>query len=270
MNPDPTASSGASSPQAAQSAAQPTRPEKSEGPNWNARSSSTRRTYRGLSFDQLRGLILDGELNEADWVQKEGGATWTEIGAVPELADATPAFTFRRDRGISVAEAEEDMDMTPMIDVVFQLLLFFLLISTFQVQKAIGFPPPGNEKESRKIPTIGQLGRDRVLVSVDAKDQIELLHYNQQGQLARREPIKKEDLVSRLGEIAKQQRKTAVVIQADDKAIHETVVAVIDAAYQANMEDVRIAQPVEVKGDQPSETPVAPKAGGPVPKIEDK
>ena len=238
--------------------------------NWNARSATTRRTYRNLSFDQLRGLILDGELTEVDWVQKEGDQTWTEIGAVPELADAIPAFTFRRDRGIDVAEAEEDMDMTPMIDVVFQLLLFFLLISTFQVQKAIGFPSPGDEKESQKIPTIGQLGRDRVLVSVDAQNQIELLHYDQQGQLIKREPVKKEDLVGRLEEIAKQQRKTAVVIQADDKAHHETVVAVIDAAYQADMQDVRIAQPVEVKGEKPTETPVAPKAGGPVRKIEDK
>jgi len=270
MNRDVASSSAAAPAATGQSGVQPTRPEKPEAPSWNARSASTRRTYRNVSFDQLRALILDGELNEADWVQKEGIATWTEIGAVPELADAIPAFTFRRDRGISVAEAEEDMDMTPMIDVVFQLLLFFLLISTFQVQKAIGFPSPADEKESKNIPTMGQLGRDRVLVSVDAQNQIELLHYDQQGQLTNREPVKKEDLVSRLGEVGKQQQKTAVVIQADDKALHETVVAVIDAAYQANMEDVRIAQPVEVKGEKPAETPLAPKTGGPVRKIEDK
>jgi biopolymer transport protein ExbD len=243
---------------------------KPDVPGWNARSNSTRRTYRNLSFDQLRALLLDGELTESDWVQKESTTAWTEIGAVPALADAVPAFSFRRDRGIGVAEAEEDMDMTPMIDVVFQLLLFFLLISTFQVQKAIGFPSPGDDKESKNIPTIGQLGRDRVLVSVNAENQIELLHYDQQGKLTQREPVKKEELVDRLGEIGKRDRKTSVVIQADDKALHESVVGVIDAAYQANMEDVRIAQPVEAKGEKPAETPVAPKAGGPARKIEDK
>lgn len=241
--------------------------------NWNARSSSTRRTYRSLSFEQIRGLILDGELTETDWVQREGEPTWIEIGAVPELADAIPAFTFSRDRGISTAEAEEDMDMTPMIDIVFQLLLFFLLISTFQVQKAIGFPDPGDPKQAKNIPTLGQLGRDRVIISINAKNEFELLHYDATGAAQRPEPIKREDLESRLEQVARQERKTSVIIRADDKAKHESVVAVIDAANQANMEDIRIAQPVAVEGGEAGETPatpVTPKAGGAVRAIEDK
>ena len=103
-----------------------------------------------------------------------------------------------------------------------------------------------------------------------AENRIELLHYDQQGKLTQREPVKTEELVDRLTEIGKRDRKTSVVIQADDKALHESVVAVIDAAYQANMEDVRIAQPVEVKGEKPAETPVAPKSGGPARKVKDK
>src|SRR6059036_3624746 len=62
--------------------------------NWNARSSSAQRNFRGLAFDQLRGLVLDGELIETDWVQREGESVWREIGAVPELSDAVPKFTF--------------------------------------------------------------------------------------------------------------------------------------------------------------------------------
>ena len=239
--------------------------------NWNARSSSTRRTFRNLTFEQLRGLILDGELSESDWVQREGEATWIEIGAVPELADAIPAFTFRR-AGASASD-EEDMDMTPMIDVVFQLLLFFMLISTFQVQKAIGFPDPGDPKQAKNIPTLGQLGRDRVIISINAKNKFELLHYDASGTAARPEPIKREDLVSRLEQVARQERKTSVIIRADDKAKHESVVAVIDAANQANMEDIRIAQPVAVEGGEAGEspaTPVTPKTGEVPRTIEDK
>lgn len=239
--------------------------------NWNARSNSTRRTYRNLTFDQLRGLILDGDLTEADWVQREGDPRWIEIGAVPELADAVPAFSFRHDRALLTEE--EDMDMTPMIDVVFQLLLFFMIISTFQVQKAIGFPDPSDPKQSKNIPTLGQLGRDRIVLSVNAKNEIELLHYDAQGTAARAEPVKKVDLVSRFEQVARQERKTSVIIRADDKAHHEFVVAVIDAANLANMEDIRIAQPVVAKGDESpeqSEMPVAPKAGGESRTIEDK
>lgn len=239
--------------------------------NWNARASLTRRTFRNLTFEQLRGLVLDGELSEADWVQREGEPTWIEIGTVPELADAIPAFTFRRE--VALSSEEEDMDMTPMIDVVFQLLLFFMLISTFQVQKAIGFPDPGDPKQAKNIPTLGQLGRDRVIISINAKNEFELLHYDASGAAARPEPIKREDLVSRLEQVARQERKTSVIIRADDKAKHESVVAVIDAANQANMEDIRIAQPVAVEGGESAEspaTPVTPKAGGVPRAIEDK
>jgi biopolymer transport protein ExbD len=236
--------------------------------NWSARTNQSRRTYRGITFDQLRALVLDGELAENDWVQREGDVAWTELGAVPELADALPAFTFRRDR--ATQDIEEDMDMTPMIDVVFQLLLFFMLISTFQVQKAIGFPDPGDTKEAKNVPTLGQLGRDRVLVAINAQNQIELLHYDGQGKESRREPIKREDLTDRFSQIAKNERKTAVLIQADDKAQHDSVIAVIDAAYQANMEDIRIAEPVETgKADKPA-TSVTPKPGGAARKVEDQ
>jgi biopolymer transport protein ExbD len=227
--------------------------------NWNARSASTRLLFRNLSFDQLRALVLDGELNETDWVQRDGEATWTEIGAVPELADAVPAFTFRR--GGAVAAAEEDMDMTPMIDVVFQLLLFFMVISTFQVQKSIGFPDPGDSKKSPNIPVLGQLGRDRIVVSVSAQDELELLHYDQSGAAPRSEPVKREDLVRRFEQIGREQRKTSVIIRADDQARHETVVAVIDAANLASMEDIRIAQPVESLKEDASDnaTPIGPE-----------
>jgi biopolymer transport protein ExbD len=200
-------------------------------------------------------------LTEVDWVHQEGDATWREIGVVPELADAIPAFTFRRDRGLS--ESDEDMDMTPMIDVVFQLLLFFMIISTFQVQKAIGFPDASDTKESKNIQLIGQVGRDHILVAIDARNQFEILHYDRQGKLARREPAERESLSDRLEEIARQEHKTAVVIQADDRAEHQSVVTVIDAATVANLSDIRIAQPVSGPGERPAETPVSPTRPAP-------
>jgi len=237
--------------------------------NWNARSGSMRRTYRNLSFEQLRALVLDGELNESDWVQREGYQTWTEIGAVTELADAIPAFTFRRDR--ATLEGDEDMDMTPMIDVVFQLLLFFMIISTFQIQKAIGFPNPGDPKEAKNIPTLGQLGRDRVILSISAQNDFELLHYDREGKAAVPEPVKREDLLRRLKKAVRNDRKTSLIIRADDKAKHESVVAAIDAANLADMEDIRIAQPVEAgTGPASTDTPVMPRDSAAPRVVEDK
>lgn len=248
--------------------------------NWDARSAATRQTYRNLSLDQLRGLILDGELGEADWVTREGERTWLEIGVVPELADALPAFTFRRGAGLHAVE--EDMDMTPMIDVVFQLLLFFMIIFTFQVQKSIDIPQSDRPDQAQQAPTLGQIGRDHVVVAVGAKNQIELLHYNEQNQLAKREPLSRdgqslqetvEKLVSRFEEIAREELKTSVIIDGDDQAWHETVVAVIDAASRAQMQDIRIAQPVERKSEGKTVRPgttVQPAGEGPPGAVRDK
>ena len=46
-------------------------------------------------------------------------------------------------RGRSHAQADEaSVDLTPMLDVVFILLIFFIVTSTFAQEQALGLEPP--------------------------------------------------------------------------------------------------------------------------------
>jgi biopolymer transport protein ExbD len=54
-----------------------------------------------------------------------------------EEVDPDPALDF----GAAKKIPQDDMDMTPMIDVVFLLLIFFVLTASFAVQKSIEQPP---------------------------------------------------------------------------------------------------------------------------------
>lgn len=43
---------------------------------------------------------------------------------------------------------EAEMDMTPMVDIVFQLLIFFMITASFTMQKAMPVPKPKDDRPS--------------------------------------------------------------------------------------------------------------------------
>ena len=46
-------------------------------------------------------------------------------------------------------DSDNEVDMTPMIDCVFLLLIFFLVTASFQLQKALEIPPPEQKTQRR-------------------------------------------------------------------------------------------------------------------------
>lgn len=107
------------------------------------------KTYRSVAFDMLVRMATEGRLVAGDLVRRPGTAQWIPVGEVPALAAALPqrpevanddegsiAWTMRLPR-----EAEDtEMDMTPMIDVTFQLLIFFML--TNALANPVPIPTP--------------------------------------------------------------------------------------------------------------------------------
>ena len=80
-----------------------------------------------------------------------------EIGEVP----ATPAPVYvpdelyaddededeDDDERISRGGDDEEMDLTPMVDVTFLLLIFFMITASFSIQKTLEVPPPDPEEK---------------------------------------------------------------------------------------------------------------------------
>ena len=127
----------------------------------------------------------------------------------------------------SKRQDEEEVNLTPMLDVVFILLIFFIVTASFVKESGIDINRPAAATAVRKergnilvaITPTGQIWIDRRQVDIRAvRANIERLHAeNPQG---------------------------AVVIQADRESKNGLLVEVLDAAKLAGVENISIAAEV--------------------------
>ena len=104
---------------------------------WILRKREEGRTFGPLDDDALRRWAWDGLVDPNDELSVDDGSTWTRAGGVAALesfmqgqveqtvvAVAAPATVRRRRKGSL-------LDMTPLIDCVFLLLIFFFVATSF-------------------------------------------------------------------------------------------------------------------------------------------
>jgi len=131
-------------------------------------------------------------------------------------------------RGRSSRPAEEaDVDLTPMLDVVFILLIFFIVTSTFIQEKALGLeppPPPSPSTPEQQVPAIVVYVNEDNLIRVNGR----LTDLG--GVRANIERLKAEN------------PESALVIQAHPDAKSGTIIKIRDEAYNAQMDRVNVIQ----------------------------
>lgn len=120
---------------------------------------------------------------------------------------------------------EADVNITPLIDVVFLLLIFFMVTTTFQVTSGIKVDLPDSDAQ------MSDQNIRRVVISIKADGGIYV------GQ----DLVTIEALNARLAETAKENPDAMVVIRADQGVIHGQVVNVMDAARRAGLKKMAIA-----------------------------
>ena len=121
--------------------------------------------------------------------------------------------------------ADPIIDLTPMIDVVFQLVLFFMVSTTFKTAPAIQVDLP-------------QSGPD-VVVS-DSEDITLWVTAGGQVYLDQR-PVEEEALRARLSHAGATRPETLVVLKADQGVAHGKVVAILDMARAYGLARLAIA-----------------------------
>jgi biopolymer transport protein ExbD len=135
---------------------------------------------------------------------------------------------------------DEGIDMTPMVDVTFLLLIFFMVTAAYSLQKSIQVPAPDQEESSAQARTVEDIERDDDYVIIRiAKDNT--IWVNEQEA-----PSEQEVLVklreAREGPPGTTTRgPTSLLVMADIEARHETVVMCLDAGSAVGMENVRLA-----------------------------
>jgi biopolymer transport protein ExbD len=127
---------------------------------------------------------------------------------------------------------QDEMDLTPMVDVTFLLLIFFMITASFSLTKTIETPPPDPDKQGAKtLQNLDELEMTSIMARIDDQDNVFLDD----------EPVDVLDLETVLGDKLRSEQKNELIIQASTQCRHETFVQVFDAATGAGMQKIRLA-----------------------------
>ena len=126
----------------------------------------------------------------------------------------------RRDR----RKSESEVNLTPMLDVVFIMLIFFIVTASFVKESGIEISRPGASTAVRKE-------KGNILIAISANDQI-WMNRRQVDPRALRANIERAHAENPQG---------AVIIQADKEAKTGLLVQVMDAARSAGVKDISLA-----------------------------
>jgi biopolymer transport protein ExbD len=124
----------------------------------------------------------------------------------------------------SPEEEESEINITPMLDVVFIMLIFFIVTASFVKEAGIDVNRPDAETAVRQE-------RANILIAISENNDI----WIDQRQVDPRA------LRANIERLHAENPEGSVVIQADKKAITETLIQVMDAARQAGVFNVSIA-----------------------------
>jgi biopolymer transport protein ExbD len=124
----------------------------------------------------------------------------------------------------SRTDEESDINLTPMLDVVFIMLIFFIVTATFIKQAGIDVTRPDAQSAEMK-PTVS------VLVAIGANGEIWIDNKQVEESLVR----------SHIERLHSENPKGGLVVQADKGAKYEKLTAVLNAARAAGMSQVAIS-----------------------------
>jgi len=124
-------------------------------------------------------------------------------------------------------------DLTPLIDCVFQLLIFFMVTTTFITTKGISVDLPTSSK-----------------MELAATKDINII-INKDGVIeVNGEKVTMEDLAQKIRQVSEEEKTKNAILQADREVLHKVVVKVMDIARGEGIESIAFAS--ETKGRAPS------------------
>jgi biopolymer transport protein ExbD len=135
------------------------------------------------------------------------------------------------DQSGSSKRSELSVNMTPLIDCVFLLLIFFMIATTFSPMPGIrvklpppGAPPPGTDKPQQLILRIGDPEAGEPYGTMVLNDQVVSL-----------------EMLLNTFQRATLKQKEMLIIQSGRKVLHEQIVKVMDLAKRADVKKIGFA-----------------------------
>ncbi|MBW3566380.1 MAG: biopolymer transporter ExbD [Proteobacteria bacterium] len=121
-------------------------------------------------------------------------------------------------------EEESQIDMTPMLDIVFIMLIFFVVTASFVKESGIDVNRPEAE-------TAVKQDRANIFIAIDAKGVIWIDNRRVDAAQVR----------ANIERLHAENPQGSVVIQADEQAVTKQLVTVMDAARAAGVFNISIA-----------------------------
>ncbi len=130
----------------------------------------------------------------------------------------------RKNSSLGHEEESEEINLTPMLDVVFIMLIFFIVTATFIKEAGIQIERPDTVSADTQEDAA-------ILIAISANDEIWI-------DRKERDPRSIREVIERLHA---ENPKGSVVIQADEDSTNEMLVIIMEAAKTAGVTNVAIA-----------------------------
>ena len=176
-------------------------------------------------------------------------------GALAEVPEEEE-FSLSRSGPMTV----EELDLAPMVDVAFQLVLFFMVAAQTVLYKTLEIPKPTTEQAPAAVAqgrsrTLDELKDDYILVEIDGSGAMKI----------DREPVAADmtTLVERLRSAREATHRKAMLLSADYATSHRNAVLAYDAANEIGL-GIVIARPASPQGPAPACSPLGPPLQRPV------
>ncbi len=148
-----------------------------------------------------------------------------------EENEQPPEFDFHRAK----EEGEDEMDMTPMVDVTFLLLIFFMVTASFVTQRSIQQPKPSQDEPSRN-PIVEEDQNDYVEVIIDQNNTYRITSRDEEEIEAPSDP----EMRGQLKNAMERLNARKLIVTAHEECWHEKVVKAWDYGTTLGFEEIEI------------------------------
>jgi biopolymer transport protein ExbD len=233
--------------------------------NWDVLLVGEGKQLNDVGEEEVRRMLGQGELQPQDCLRRTGETRWRRVSDLRNKgAKTSPEERARRDAeeeemqeensaappmmagaaivagagGAVHSHDEEDditswtpqlhvdeLDMTPMVDVVLLLLLFFMVTASYMMQRVIEIPKPNPEKTRATTKTRNELMKEYVIVEIDQRNNFSVED----------EPLKGVPLKDAIMRAMTESGKQKAFIIAEGECFHGSIVQALDAATDAKV-----------------------------------
>ena len=135
---------------------------------------------------------------------------------------------------------ETEMDMTPMVDVTFLLLIFFMVTASFTLQKSLEIPKAESQDPSTEVvDEVPEEQNDFVTVVVDENNTFQVSTIDWEEEAASEQDLYIQLRLAREGD-STGSIPTKLRVEANGEALHEKVVAALDAGPATGFTEIQL------------------------------